>query len=73
MTEFKQKIHDLRVKVEECAKRLKELESSGKESDANDAIWLVYGTWNSKEYSALESTLRSKGHRSDLDELNQKK
>lgn len=73
MTEFKPKIHDLRARIEKCLEELKKFEASGTESDANGAIWSVYGAWNSKEYSELEKALRNKGHKSALDELNEKK
>lgn len=73
MAEFKQKIHDLRVRVEKCLEELKNLEASGTESDASNAIWSAYGIWNSKEYGELEKALRAKGHKSSIDELNEKK
>ena len=73
MTEFKQKIHGLRVRVEKCLEELKKVEDSGTESDASSAIWSAYGIWNSKEYDELEKALKAKGHKSSIDVLNEKK
>lgn len=65
--EFKQKIKDLRVVVEKSLDMLKVLEATGEEKDANRALWVVTTIWNGKEYSNIESALRSKGHKSGFE------
>ena len=65
--EFKQKIKNLRVAVEESVEKLKKLETTGTESDANNALWIVSAIWNGKEYGNIESALRAKGHQSGME------
>lgn len=66
--DFKRMIKDLRVAVEEAAGALKKLEATGTGSDANSALWKASAIWNSKEYSAIETALKAKGHKSSLQE-----
>ncbi len=66
--EFKQKIKDLRIAVEKSVEKLKKLEASGTENDANAALWVVSGIWNGKEYGEIDSALREKGHKSSMEE-----
>ena len=71
--DFKQKIKDLRIAVEKSVEELKKLEATGTESDASRSIWIIYGTWNGKEYGDIESALRDKGHKSSFDILMEKR
>ncbi len=64
--EFKQQIMNLRIAVEQSVEKLKKLEISGTESDANNALWTVSGIWNGKEYSTIEASLKARGHKSGL-------
>jgi hypothetical protein len=60
--EYKQMIKDLRVSVERSVEKLKNLEITGTENDANSALWIVTAIWNGREYSAIESMLIANGH-----------
>lgn len=66
--EFKQKIMDLRIVVEKSVEKLKKLEATGTENDANMALWAASAIWNGKEYGDIESALKAKGHKSSLQE-----
>lgn len=70
--EFKQKIKNLRVAVEESVEKLKKLETTGTESDANTSLWTVSAIWNGKEYSDIENALKAKGHKSGMQEILEK-
>jgi len=64
--DFKQQIKDLRIATEKSVDKLKKLESTGTENDANEALWVASAIWNGKEYGEIESALRAKGHKSGL-------
>jgi hypothetical protein len=66
-TDFKQRIKDLRVAVEKSVDTLKKLEGTGTEYDANDALWVMSAIWNGKEYSTIEATLKTMGHKSGIE------
>ena len=70
--DFKQKIKDLRIALEKSVEKLRKLEATGTENDANSSLWAVSSVWNGKEYSTIETELRIKGHKSCLDELRKK-
>jgi hypothetical protein len=70
--DFKQMIKDLRIAIEEAAGALKKLEVTGTENDANSALWKASAIWNGKEYSAIETALKAKGHKSSLQESMEK-
>lgn len=70
--DFKQKIKDLRIATEKSVEALRKLEATGTENDANSALWNVSSIWNGKEYSAIETALKAKGHKSGLDTLREK-
>ena len=64
--EFTQKIRDLRIVVEQSVEKLKKFEKTGTESDANNALWTVSGIWNGKEYSEIETSLKTRGYKSGM-------
>jgi len=64
--EFKQKIKNLRTAVEESVEKLKKLETTGTESDANASLWAVSAIWNGEEYSEIEKALKEKGYKSSM-------
>jgi hypothetical protein len=66
--DFKQMIKDLRIATEKSVEKLKKLETSGTENNANSALWAVTAIWNGKEYGDIETALRAKGHKSNLQE-----
>lgn len=66
--EFKQKIKDLRITVEESVEKLKKLETTGTNNDANAALWAVSAIWNGEEYSEIEKALKEKGYKSSMQE-----
>lgn len=72
-TDFKQKIKALRIAVEKSVEMLKNLETTGTESDATRSLWIVHETWSGKEYRDIESILREKGHKSSFDILLEKR
>lgn len=64
--EFEQKIKNLRVAVEKSVEKLKKLETTGTENDANAALWTVSAIWNGEEYSEIEKALKEKGYKSRM-------
>ena len=64
--EFTQQINNLRIAVEKSVEKLKKLEVTGKEEDANMALWAVSGIWNGNEYSDIEKALKERGHKSGM-------
>ena len=65
-SDFKKEIKDLRIAVEKSLEKLKKLEITGTEQDANDSLWAVTAIWNGKEYSTIEAALKARGHKSGL-------
>ena len=66
MSEFKESIKNLRVRLEKSVKDLKVLEEKGDVNAGEMAIWDVYGIWNGKEYGDLEKKLKGKGYKSNI-------
>lgn len=64
--EFKYRIKALRMAVEKSVEKLKKLETTGTESDANASLWTVSAIWNGEEYSEIEKALKEKGHKSSM-------
>lgn len=64
--EFTQQIKNLRIVVEKSVEKLKKLEVTGKEEDANMSLWTVSAIWNGDEYSEIEKALKERGHKSGM-------
>lgn len=64
--DFKQQIKDLRIAVEKSVDTLRRLETTGTENDANSSLWSVTAIWNGEEYSAIETALKARGHKSGI-------
>lgn len=66
MSEFKEPIKNLRVRLEKSVEELKKFEDKGDLNAGEMAIWNVYGIWNGKEYGDLEKKLKEKGYKSNI-------
>lgn len=66
MSEFKDAIKNLRVRLEKSVEELKKFEEKGDMNAGEMAIWTVYGVWNGKEYGDLEKKLKEKGYKSNI-------
>ena len=66
--EFTLQIKNLRIAVEKSVEKLKKLEVTGKEEDANMALWTVSAIWNGDEYLEIEKALKERGHKSGMQE-----
>lgn len=66
MSELRELIKNLRIRLEKSAEELKKLEDKGDVNAGETAIWNVYGIWNGKEYGDLEKKLKEKGYKSNI-------